>query len=128
MFQPTGGQSEHPNQKEANLVAFQQKRKQAQKSTRITGLFQSKTKRGLYVGTARPEDIKALGAKMKEAMAADKGLVFFLWKNSDAEEGQPLFSLTADVAQDRDEKPGPGRKRQVTNDDGEPESDDDLPF
>ena len=109
-------------------MAFQQKRKQAQKSTRITGLFQSKTKRGLYVGTARPEDIKALGAKMKEAMAADKGLVFFLWKNSDAEEGQPLFSLTADVAQDRDEKPGPGRKRQAVNDDNEPEADDDLPF
>lgn len=118
-------------------MAFQQRRKSAVgKSVRITGLFRSKTRKGLYVGTARPEEIKALGAKLKEALTEDRGAVFFLWKNEDAE-GGPLFSLTADVAQERETKTAAQNRRRVSPDRqaafdavnaDEPEADDDLPF
>jgi len=106
-------------------MAFQRRSKNTN-SVRITGLFASRNKRGLYVGTARPEDLKALGAKMKEALAEGKGMAFFLWKN-EAEEGKPLFNLTAAVAMDRDDAK-PAKRRLVPVDDDEPEAEDDLPF
>ncbi len=105
------------------------------KSARITGLFRSKRK-GLYVGTARPEDIEKLVEKIKAAMKAKKGLTLFLWKNDDAD--GPAFSLSADVAQDF---PGKGGKRRpideddedddrepVEKDDDDEDADEDDPF
>src|SRR5688572_14487388 len=85
------------------------------KSARITGLFRSKRK-GLYVGTARPEDIEKLVEKIKAAMRAKKGLTLFLWKNDDAD--GPAFSLSADVAQDF---PGGKKRRPIDEDDEDDE-------
>lgn len=78
-------------------MAFQRQQRQSKfTSSRLTGLFKSK-KQGLWVGTARPEDIEGLITKIKEAKKAGRGLTFFLWKN----EGEgPVFSLNCDVAQE----------------------------
>ena len=93
-------------------------------SVRITGLFQSK-KRGLYVGTARPEEVASLRKKLKEAVDQEKGVVFFLFKNTSDEENQPKFNLSADVAQDKPK--GKAKSKPIQDDDDEEtEAEDDL--
>ena len=80
-------------------MAFQRQQRQNKFADgRLTGLFKSK-KQGLWVGTARPEDVERLISKIKEAVKAKRGLTFFLWKN-DSEGGGPVFSLNCDVAQE----------------------------
>lgn len=67
-------------------------------SIRLTGLFGTK-KPGMYVGTARPEEVEQLIEKCNEALEADKGVTFFLFKNKDRE-SDIAYSLAADVQQD----------------------------
>ena len=96
-------------------------------STRLTGLFATKRK-GLFVGTARPEDIANLIEKIKEAKAAGKGLTFFVWKN-DPGRG-PALSLSADVARDRQDNQDRSPRKPIENDpfDSDDETENDDPF
>lgn len=92
------------------------------KSVRLTGLFAAR-KPGLYVGTARPEDLRSLGPRIRQALDSGLGLTFFLWDNEGrGEEGDPRFNLTADVANER-----PKARPQADEDDGDSD-DTDLPF
>lgn len=94
------------------------------KSVRLTGLFASR-KPGLFVGTARPEDLRSLGPRIREALDSGKGLTFFLWDNDGrGDEGDPRFNLTADVANDRPA----ARKPAEPEPDDDGDSGDDLPF
>lgn len=94
MMQQRGGRKENPN--------------------KITGLFQSRNKRGLFVGTADEKYLGNLIRIIKDAKADRKGVTFFLWK-SDFEDG-PAYNLTADVAQDRPRGGGRGRSREDEDD------------
>ena len=92
------------------------------KSVRLTGLFPAR-KPGLYVGTARPEDLRSLGPRIRQALDTGRGLTFFLWDNEGrGDEGDPRFNLTADVANER-----PKARPQAEDGDGA-DGGDDLPF
>lgn len=101
-------------------------------SVRLTGMFKTK-RRGLWVGSVT--EIDEMKSKIKTAIAEDKGLVFFLWKNED--EDGPAYTLSMDVSQDEDRPKGkPFKKRKPVEDDDEDqdeeseEKDDDeeVPF
>lgn len=103
-------------------------------SVRLTGMFKTK-RRGLWVGSVT--EIDEMKSKIKTAIAEDKGLVFFLWKNED--EDGPAYTLSMDVSQDEDRPKGKtyGKpKRKPVEDDDEDqdeeseEKDDDeeVPF
>ena len=68
-------------------------------SVPVTGLFQSKNKRNLRVGTCSGKYFDAFLAKVKAAVKEGNGMTFFLWKNKD-EEGEVSFSLSADVGRE----------------------------
>lgn len=89
-------------------------RRREENPNKITGLFRSKNKRGLFVGTADEKYLGNLIRIIKEAKADGKGVTFFLWK-SDYEDG-PAYNLTADVAQDRPKGSG-GRRRSSEDED-----------
>lgn len=61
---------------------------------RLTGLF--KTKKGGLVGTARPQDLKLLVGAIKEALADNKGLAFFVSKSKF---DSPPYYLSATIDQ-----------------------------
>ena len=82
--------------------------------TKVTGLFRSKKKKGLYLGSTDAERLDGLIEKIKEARKAKKQLTFFVWK-SKYEDG-PVFNLTVDVAQ---EQTGKSRSRPIVNDDAD---------
>lgn len=86
--------------------------------TRLTGLFKTK-RQGLFVGSAKAEQLEALIKKIKEAKTAGKGLAFFLWKNTFGD--GPAFSLNVDVEKDQSERPA--RRKQVEPD---PDFEDDI--
>lgn len=86
--------------------------------TRLTGLFASRAKRGLFVGTARPEELRAVAPKIRQAIESGRGLTFFLWDNGNDE---PRFNLSAEVANERPARPAPV-------DDDAPAADDELDF
>lgn len=115
-------------------------------SLRLTGLFKSKKKRGLAVGSITElDDLKDL---LKKAIAEEKGLVVFLWRNEvddDSDKKQPDFTLYMDVNQededrprrrkiedDDDDEPRPRKKKPVEDDDddepAEKDDDDEVPF
>ena len=79
--------------------------------TKVTGLFRSKKKKGLYLGSTDEERLGALIDKIKEAKKVGKQVTFFLWKST-YDDG-PVFNLTVDLAQDRKE----GSRRPIKNDD-----------
>lgn len=96
-------------------------------STGLTGLFKTK-RRGLYVGSV--QDFGELITKIKKARADSKELVFFLWKQDEPEEGQPVFRLSVDVSRDEEERPRSKNKPidpDPDDDDPEPKKDED-PF
>lgn len=115
-------------------------------SLRLTGLFRSKAKRGLSVGSAT--ELDELKDLLKRAISEEKGLVFFLWRNQideDADKKQPDYTLYVDVNQedddrprkrrieedDEDEAPRPKKKPKKVEDDDEPadkDDDDEVPF
>lgn len=74
------------------------------KSVRLTGLFKAK-RPGLLVGSCKPEDMPKLIEKIKAAMAAKKGLTFFVWSNQGP---GPAASLSVDVAQDAPQRSASG--------------------
>jgi hypothetical protein len=114
-------------------MAFYGKPKKKQgTSVRLTGLFKTQ-KRGLFVGSVDEKD--EMTNVLKAAIKQEKGVVFFLWKNNEAEEGAPLYTLYMDVSQDAGSKP----KRRVIEDDPDDEKprgrrapvetdDDEVPF
>lgn len=100
-------------------------------SVRLTGMFKTK-RRGLYVGSVT--EIDEMKSRIKTAIAEDKGLVFFLWKNDD--EDGPAYTLSMDVSQDEDgykKKSGKPKRKPVEDDEDESaeteETDDEeVPF
>jgi hypothetical protein len=84
----------------------------------------------MYVGSV--DDMDDLIGKIKEAKKQDRGLVIFSFRNEDADEGQPLFTMYADVQQEKGS--GPKKRKPIEDDeedeDGEdePETDDEVPF
>lgn len=105
-------------------------------SVRLTGFFKTK-KRGLFVGSV--DEMDDLIGRIKKAKAEDKGLVLFLWRNEDVEEGQPVFTSYIDVQRDKDEgdrpKGGYKKRKPIEDDDDESEEkeekdddDDEVPF
>jgi hypothetical protein len=89
----------------------------------LTGLFAAK-KRGLFVGST--EEMEPVKDVVKRALAEEKGLVFFLWRNQDAEEGQPPYTLYMDVSQDMESKSQSKRRMiQQPEEEAESEADDD---
>lgn len=48
-------------------------------SLRLTGFFPTK-RRGMWVGSTKPDQTKAIAALLKKAYDEGKGLAFFLWK------------------------------------------------
>lgn len=111
-------------------MAFQKQQRGKSKfaGNRLTGLFKSRNKKGLYVGTARPDDVDGLIDKIKTAKKVGRGLTFFLWKNDIQSANTPVFSLSCDVAQERKVE------RAIEEDDegdfveNESEPEDDDPF
>jgi len=101
---------------------FRGKSKKKGTSLRLTGLFKTK-RRGLWVGSVT--ELDEMKAKFKAALAEDKGLVFFLWKNED--EDGPAYTISMDVQQDDDRPRGKKRRPEPEDDDSdsEPESDED---
>lgn len=116
-------------------MAFKFRSKKKGMSVRLTGLFKTK-RRGLWVGSVT--ELDAMKSKIKTAIAEDKGLVFFLWKNDD--EDGPAYTISMDVSQDEDRPKGKsyGRpKRKPVEDDDDSDSDvdesdeeesEDVPF
>lgn len=109
-------------------------------SVRLTGLFKSKTKRGLAVGSTT--ELEDLIAVVKKARASEQGLVWFLWRNEPDENSDkktPDFTLYVDVNKEEDDRPRRRsirdeedeprpRRKPVDDDDPEPEKDDEVPF
>lgn len=97
---------------------------------RVTGLFRSDKKpkfgKAMFVGTARPEDVKALAKKVKQALTEGKGITFFLFQAKSSDDpNTPAFTLTADVAQER--QPRKARRPIEDEDDSfETERDDEI--
>jgi hypothetical protein len=97
---------------------------------RLTGLFETKRK-GLFIGSAGPEQLDALIALIKTVKAdPDAVLTFFLWEN---DEGKAVFSLNADKGEamkGRSSRGGSDPRRRRITEDPEPESsdNDDDPF
>lgn len=104
------------------------KGKSKRTSVRLTGLFKTKRK-GMYVGSI--DNMDDLIGKIKEAKKADKGLVIFSFRNEDAEEGQPLFTMYADVQNEQGS--GPKKRKPIEDDDEDSDDedsdkDDNVPF
>jgi hypothetical protein len=104
-------------------------------SVRLTGFFKTK-KRGLYVGSI--DELDDLITKIKKAKAVDRGLVLFLWRNEDEEEGKPKFTSYVDV-QREDDGGKRGKRKPIEDDDedtepeekddeGDGDDDDEVPF
>jgi hypothetical protein len=84
----------------------------------------------MYVGSVAEMD--DLIGKIKAAKKVEKGLVVFMFRNEDAEEGQPLFTLYVDVSSD---DRGPKKRKPIEDDDEDAdededsdEKDDEVPF
>ena len=102
------------------------------KGVRVTGLFKTK-RQGLYVGGINDEKLAELIALIKQAKAADKEITVFMWKSKFSD--GPLFSLTMDLAQDKNERGSRPKRRPIEDDDddndqdeAEPAEDGDDPF
>jgi len=109
-------------------MAMQFKKKKKGTSVRLTGLFKTK-RRGLFVGSVT--ELDDMKSKIKQAIADEKGLVFFLWRNDPEEEG-PAYTLSMDVSQDEDrpkkkQRPEP-EDEDEDDDDDEEKDEDDVPF
>lgn len=79
----------------------------------ITGLFQSRSKPGLYVGSVTPEYLPNLENLVADAVEAGTGVVFFLRENE--YETGPVFKLTGAVSREESRSPGrrPLRRRPI---------------
>lgn len=118
-------------------MAFQFRKGSKKKGTsvRLTGLFKTK-RRGLWVGSVT--DLDEMKGKIKQAIAEEKGLVFFLWRNEDAEDGTPAYTISMDVSSDEDgsKKKSKPKRKPVEDDEDEDEDepeeeekdDDEAPF
>jgi hypothetical protein len=118
------------------LMAFKFRGKSKKKGTslRLTGMFKTK-RRGLFVGSV--SELGEMKDKLKAALAEEKGLVFFLWRNEDTEEGGPAYTLSMDVSQE-DDRPkksyGKPKRKPVEDDEDQDEEaeekddDDEVPF
>lgn len=102
-------------------MAFNRKGKSKRTSIRLTGLFKTKRK-GMYVGSV--DDMDDLIGKIKEAKKAEKGLVIFSFRNEDAEEGQPVFTMYADVQNEKGS--GPKKRKPIEDDDEDADEDDET--
>jgi hypothetical protein len=87
---------------------------------KATGLFATKRK-GLYVGTISPEKVEEVVALIKKALKQERGITAFLWK-SKYEDG-PKFSLSLDVAQERNDRGAKPKRKPIEDDDEEEDSD-----
>src|SRR5258705_4228101 len=115
------------------LMAFKFRgKKKKGTSVRLTGMFKTK-RRGLWVGSVT--ELEEMKGKIGTAIAEDKGLVFFLWKNED--EDGPAYTLSMDVSQDEDRPKGkPFKKRKPAEDEDdeqdeeteEKDDDEEVPF
>ena len=99
---------------------FRNKKKKGT-SVRLTGLFKTK-RRGLFVGSVT--ELDPMKDKIRKAIAEDKGLVFFLWRNED-EEG-PAYTISMDVSSDEDRPKGKsyGKPKRKPVEDAEDEDDE----
>jgi len=77
------------------------KKKSQNTAVRLTGLFKSRTRQGLAVGTIDGENLDNLITKIKAAKAVGRGVTVFLWSNPGK---NPPFSVSADVAQERQQR------------------------
>jgi hypothetical protein len=85
-----------------------QKKASNDKYVRLTGLWPSKNKEGLWTGRFRAEDMEKLLEKASEALDNGAPLVFSLWENNEKEgKRDPDFSLQCFVG-DAEEKPSSG--------------------
>ena len=92
------------------------------KYLRLTGLWPSKNKDGLWTGRFRAEDMEKLLAKVNEAGENDAPLVFSLWETTEKESRKdPDFSLQCFVG-DNEEKPA--SKSRFCKKKAEPEDDE----
>lgn len=91
------------------------------KYLRLTGLWPSKNKDGLWTGRFRAEDMEKLLEKVNEAGENDAPLVFSLWESTEKESRKdPDFSLQCFVG-DNEEKP----KSKYGSKKSKPEPEDD---
>ena len=103
-----------------NRYGGKRKSNRSATSVRLTGLFRSKTKRGLSVGSIT--ELDEIVGLLKKARADEKGLVLFLWKNTpdeDSDKQQPDYTLYMDVQNEM-----PSKRRSIQDDDDEDEEED----
>lgn len=80
---------------------------------RLTGLFKSQGRKGLYTGSIKADDLGELIGLIKKAKSEEKGVVFFLWKNDEIESPKdPIFTLKANVSEPYERK----KRIEVAND------------
>lgn len=77
---------------------------------RIAYFSPSKKRENMFVGPVSVEQLDSLIGVIKEAKAAQKGIVFFLWKNEPREGRKSVATLTVAVQNDRPMNDGPGRR------------------
>ena len=93
-------------------MAFQRRsagagRQQDGKYLRVTGLWASKNKQGLWSGKLKAENIEQLQEKLDEAAKAGAELMVFLWENTERDNRKsPEFTIQVCVAEDREESRG----------------------
>ena len=105
------------------MARFKKNKKSETTFVKVTGLFQSRNKKGMYVGTAKPEYLEPLAEKLEQALDTGKGLVFVVWRNK-FEDG-PYFNLTVDVARDQENTARSAKSRKkIEDDDEEPEEEE----
>lgn len=71
------------------------------KFLRLTGLWPSKKRDGLWSGKLRNQDIERLLERAKEADGEGADIIFFLWENEKQSKKDPEFTLQCAVAEDQ---------------------------
>lgn len=77
------------------------------KYLRLTGLWPSKNKDGLWTGKFRNQDLEKLQEKVQEALDNRSDMAFFLWENDGKSRKDPEFTLQTTVS----DSDGGGRSR-----------------
>jgi hypothetical protein len=112
------------------------RRERDSKYLRLTGLWPSKNKKGLFTGKLRNQDIGKLIDKLEEAGDAD--IAFFLWENDAESRKDPEFTLQCTVSdsqgfsgkkkyrrdEEEEEDDRPRSKRRSRDDEEEEEQDE----
>lgn len=88
------------------------------KFLRLTGLWPSKKRDGLWSGKLRNQDIENLLKKVKEADSEGADVIFFLWENEKQSKKDPEFTLQCAVAEEQE---GYNKSRRSRDDDDDRE-------